>query len=255
MKGVLLFAYNNGITDYLEMAVRTAKRVNQFLKLPVSIVTDIIDIEKYPNVFDKIITSIPDTSNTRDKKVWINKGRYNAYNFTPYDETLILDTDYLINSDMLLKPFDMYDDFMCHNHATYIGSRNIDIELVSNTFLETYWATVIYFKKTKRTKQIFECMKLVQDNYMFYVNLFGINNTMYRNDYSLTIALWIVNGHSINKQDFIPWNLLHLEQNIKAHHIVDNQYLFFTGDKKYITLKNTDFHIMDKKIFMELTNE
>ena len=51
MKGVLLFAYNNGITDYFEMAVRTAKRVKQFLNLPVSVVTDLsTDIEKYENV-------------------------------------------------------------------------------------------------------------------------------------------------------------------------------------------------------------
>jgi len=39
-KGILLFAFNNGTVDYYKMAVATAKRANQFLNLPVSVVTD-----------------------------------------------------------------------------------------------------------------------------------------------------------------------------------------------------------------------
>lgn len=256
MKGVLLFAFNNGKTDYFEMAVRTAKRVSKFLNLPTSVVTDTNTVvENYEKVFDNVIVTTSDASNIKDKIVWINKGRHNAYEFSPYDETLVLDTDYLINSDMLLKPFEIYDDFMCHKSATYIGARNSNPELISNTFLETCWATVIYFKKTERTKQIFDCMEMVQNNYSHYINLFGMYNTMYRNDYALTIALWIVNGHTHNYNDYIPWDLLHLECGIRTYKLKDVEYLFFTGEKKHITMKDIDFHIMDKQIFMELTDE
>ena len=44
-----------------------------------------------------------DKSNTREQQVWINKGRYQAYELSPYEETLVLDVDYIINSDKLLK--------------------------------------------------------------------------------------------------------------------------------------------------------
>ena len=254
MKGVLLFAFNNGVTDYFEMAVRTTRRINQYLNLPVTVITDSnTELSKYDNVFDNIITTESDTSNTKDKQVWINKGRHNAYLFSPYDETLVLDTDYLVNSDTLLKPFELYDDFMCHNYVDYI-LNNPQQEKVSETFINTAWATVIYFKKTNRTKQIFDCMEMVQNNYLHYVNIFNMNNTMYRNDYSLTIALWIVNGHSHNLNDYIPWPLLHLSKNVNAYKISDNQYMFLSGNK-YITLKDVDFHLLNKNTFMELTNE
>lgn len=254
-KGVLLFAFNNGVTDYFEMAVRTAKRVNQFLHLPVTVVTDSnTDIENYDNVFDNVIIQKAVTSNIKDNVVWINKGRHKAFEVSPYDETLVLDTDYLINSDSLLKPFELYDDFMCHNSTSFVMIDN-QVEKIGSRFIETCWATVIYFKKTNRVKQIFECMEMIQDNYQHYINLFDIPNTMYRNDYSLTIALWIVNGHTRNQQDYIPWSLLHLNKQVNAYRVTDTEYVFLNNKQKYIRLKNTDFHLLDKKNFMELTNE
>lgn len=256
MKGVLLFAFNNGVTDYFEMAVRTAKRVDKFLHLPVTVVTDNNTVvANYDDVFDSVIIQEADTSNLKDNIVWINKGRHKAFEISPYDETLILDTDYLVNSDTLLKPFELYDDFMCHNSTSFILADAPFPERVSDKFIETAWATVIYFKKTERAKHIFECMCMVQENYQHYVNVFSMNNTMFRNDYALTIALWIVNGHSINSNDYIPWNLLHLPSKVKAHRITETEYIFFNDSHKYITLNNTDFHLLNKTNFMEITNE
>ena len=40
-KGALLFAFNSPKYNYFEMAIATAKRINHFLDLPVTIVTDI----------------------------------------------------------------------------------------------------------------------------------------------------------------------------------------------------------------------
>jgi len=255
-KGILLFAFNNGQTDYFEMAVRTAKRATKFLNLPVSVVTDSsTELARYEKVFDNIIIDVAEKSNIKDKVVWINKGRHKAYELSPYNETLILDTDYLINSDTLLRPFELYDDFMCHNSVDFILNHNTQPEKVSSKFVNTCWATVIYFKKTNRTKQIFECMQMIQDNYMHYVNVFDMNSGMYRNDYSLTIALWIVNGHVHNKQDYIPWNLLHLSYRVKSYRISETEYIFLDDKQKYITLNTTDFHIMNKQNFMDLTNE
>ena len=40
MKGVLIYAFNNDKVDYFQQAVWCADRVNRFLDLPVSIITD-----------------------------------------------------------------------------------------------------------------------------------------------------------------------------------------------------------------------
>ena len=102
-KGVILFAFNSPKFNYYDMAVATAKRINHFLNLPVTLVTDETSIPTDPNyVFDKTITVTPDKNNKRDWGIWINKGRYQAYELSPYDETILLDTDYLVNSNKLL---------------------------------------------------------------------------------------------------------------------------------------------------------
>ena len=254
MKGVLLFAFNNGKYDYVKMAEYTAKRIHKFLNLPVTLVTD----EQTNNsVFDKIVYTNAEVDNKKHNTVWINKGRYKAFEISPYDETLVLDTDYLINSDTLLRPFELYDDFMCHKNTSYIMQPECDQELVSNTSFQTLFATVIYFKKTKRVKHIFNCLEMIQKNFNHYINVYNIEKSLYRNDYGLTIANRIVNGNYECKNDVIPYNLLHVNDFIKVKRLSDTEYMFIKEDKRsqYIIVRNTDFHMLNKDNFLELINE
>ena len=106
-KGALLFAFNSPKYNYYDMAVATAKRINHFLDMPVTIVTDTESIPKNTNyTFDNVIVTTPGKNNKRDWGMWINKGRYQAFEFSPYDETILLDTDYMVNSNKLLKTFE-----------------------------------------------------------------------------------------------------------------------------------------------------
>lgn len=258
MKGVLLFAFNNETVDYYQMAVQTAKRVNKFLNLPVTLVTDSKSLpETTTYQFDKVIITDAQSDNEKEGKVWINKGRYRAYDLTPYDETLLLDTDYLVNSDMLLKPFELYDDFMCFKNIKYFMNLEATQEFISNNCWQTVWATVIYFKKTQRTKQIFQCLEMVQKNYSHYIKLYNIPSTMYRNDYGLTFALHIVNGNMENKRDYIPWHLMHVNYDVKVKKLSDTSYQLSKQNKRheYINIVDTDFHMLNKENFMELVNE
>ena len=263
-RGVLLFAFNNPKFNYYEMAVATARRANHFLGLPVTIVTDESSV---PNdcdyTFDKTILIDPDKNNIRDYNVWINKGRYQAYVLSPYDETILLDTDYMINSDTLLKTFDICDDFCCHDTTSFLMHPGVPQEVLSAYSFKTMWATVVTFRKTERARQIFECLKMIQDNYDHYANIHSFVGGVYRNDYALTLALRIVNGHTDNKQDIIPWNLVHIGKNTSVHRNSDEEFnTEFTViydswkrgkiKKEYITLTNTDFHTMNKANFMEL---
>ena len=90
-RGALLFAFNSPKYDYYAMAEHTAKRINHFLNMPVTLVTDEESLGSATNYkFDKVITVIPDKKNRRDWGIWINKGRYQAYELSPYDETLVI---------------------------------------------------------------------------------------------------------------------------------------------------------------------
>jgi hypothetical protein len=266
-KGALLFAFNTDTVDYFSMAVYTAKRINHFLNLPVTVITD--NIENTINSeyqFDNVIYTSSDHSNFKDNKVWLNKGRYQAFDDSPYDETLLLDTDYIVNSDKLLSLFSFYDDLSCHNSTNFILNPNEPQETIGKHGFNTLWATVILFRKTDRVKQIFECMKMIQDNYDHYVKLYGMYKPMYRNDYSLGIAQHIVNGHMDVVSDYIPWDLQHVGKNTLVKKNSDDFFnteytLSYKIDEpdvqknEYIIVKDFDFHMLDKDNFMELINE
>jgi hypothetical protein len=267
MKGALLFAFNSPKYNYYEMAVATAKRINHFLGLPVTIVTDNDSLPKKQSyIFDNVILADADKTNKRDWGVWYNKGRYRAYQFSPYAETILLDTDYMVNSDKLLKTFDLPTDFCCHNKTSFLMNPDSEQEVLSAYSCETLWATVITFKKTKRAKQIFECLGMVQNNFDHYANIHGFISATFRNDYGLTLATRIVNGHTTPFEDVIPWNLLHVGKNTSVYKNNDDEFnteytvMFDNWNKgkirkEYITIKDMDFHMMNKENFMELISE
>jgi hypothetical protein len=265
-RGALLFAFNSPKYNYFEMAEHTAKRINHFLNLPVTVITDEQSLPNTPKFnFDDIIIVEPDTSNVRDHNVWINKGRYQAYNLSPYDETLLLDTDYMVNSNKLNLLFDLPTDFSCHDTTSFLMNPGAVQEVLSVYSFNTLWATVIMFRKTLRTQQIFECLEMVQKNYDHYANIHNFIGGVFRNDYALTLALRIVNGHTSLKSDIIPWNLVHVGKNTSVYNNTNTEFnteytvLFDNWKrgkirKEYCTIKDTDFHVMNKENFVELIN-
>jgi hypothetical protein len=264
-KGVLLFAFNNGTTDYYAMAIATAKRVNHFLNLPVTVVTDSnTKLDSYDYSFDKTIIVESDNNNRNTQnKVWINKGRYQAYELSPYEETLLLDTDYLINSDKLLRPFEFYNEFMCHNNTNYLMMPNMKQEYIGKNFFSTLWATVIYFKKTYSTKLIFDSIKMIQDNYQHYINIYSPYVGFYRNDFALTFALRTVNGQTEDPSQYIPWELTHVSNEVivksndnsnfnTTYTLLFDNHTRYKVKKEFMIIEDMDFHMMNKENFMEI---
>jgi hypothetical protein len=263
-KGVLLFAFNSPKYNYYEMAEFTAKRVNHFLNLPVTLVTDEDSLPNNPKFnFDEIILTEPNKSNKREFGTWINKDRFKAYEFSPYEETILLDVDYIINSNKLLDIFNIYDDFACHDTTKFFMYPKAKQEILSKNSFNILWATVIAFKKTSKTKQLFECMEMIQNNLQHYVNIHGFIGGTYRNDYALTLATRIVNGHKNSTKDFIPWSLWHVNKDISLYKNTTNEFnteytamidVWKNGKsrKDYITIKDFDFHLMSKDNFKNI---
>lgn len=262
-KGVLLFAHNTTKYNYFKMACFCAKRIKHFLTIPITVVTD---IESTTNcdltIFDNVIYSIPNKTNKKEKEVWINKDRFKAYELSPYDETILLDVDYVVNSDKLLKTFDIVQDICVHNTTEFVMQPKLPQEFISPYADKTCWATVVTFKKTKKSKQVFECIEMIQENYNFYSHVYNFVAGTYRNDYAITIALRIVNGHLNNLYDYIPWNLYHVGKNTYVkptdnNILCDNFLVMFDQwkngkiKKEYAYLNNVDFHMINKDNYIE----
>jgi hypothetical protein len=255
-RGVVLIAHNNEKIDYFSMAVHTAKRVAKYLDLPVTIVTDYSSFYETSGVFDSVLYTVPNDTNYRKDAKWINKGRHRVYQMSPYDETLLIDTDYLINSRKLLDTFNIESDFVCHNNVRWLLDGHHQ-EWLHKSNVPSLWATVVKFNKTKKAEQIFDFMKIIETNYEHYSQIYKFIPHMYRNDYALTIALKTINGHMPPAEHYFPWNLVHVSNTVKVYRDSDTAYTLISNDNKtgkswYLKIKDFDFHMLGKTNFLEL---
>jgi hypothetical protein len=263
-RGAILFAFNSPKVDYYAMAEYTAKRINHFLNLPVTIVTNKDSVPTFTEYkFDKTVLIDADTNNVFRNDVWINKGRYRAYELSPYDETILIDVDYMVNSDRLLKVFECLVDYNCHDNIAQMMRPDGKNDNMSENSFSLLWATVIAFKKTEKAKQLFDCMRMIQNNYRHYANLYQFDPDIYRNDYALTIAHRILHGQLPNKENIIPWNLMHvwLQTDVKRKNDdeFNTEYVVIYDNwknnkikKEYIEIKDMDFHVINKEVFIRL---
>lgn len=282
-KGVLVFARNNAQIDYCKQAYALAKRARKFLDVPTSIVTDSTEflLNEYPDaeqVFDKIIsivwkeedlaenTTLSKTENHAlrtfydgtliEKKLHFkNETRTLAYELSPYDETLVLDTDVVICNSTLKKCFDRTHNFLIYRTSYDLANndRSTDFERISDTSVDFYWATCVFFRKTPTNKVFFDLLQHIQENWPHYNNIFQINTPYYRNDYSFAIAIHIMNGYQ--RGDFakdMPGVLYYTTDKSILWKLNDTDMLLlldkqgYSGEYTPICTKGATVHVMNK---------
>lgn len=261
-KGAIIFAFNNDI-DYKKIATQCAIRIKKFLKLPVSIITD-DPLGLSEDIFDKIILSNVDDKNfkrfydgsTQNKKlVWKNSSRHTVYDLTPYDETLVVDADYFVNSDFLKICFNLDKDFLIYKESFDLSERENSSEFknLNQYSIPFYWATVFYFKKTEFNETFFYFVSHIKENWNYYRLLYQITEKKFRNDYAFSIAIHVLHGFDKNLFDgIIPGKLFYTTDRDILIDIHDNSFLFLTekknclGEYTFSKIKNADIHIMNK---------
>lgn len=255
-RGALILAFNNEKTDYVRMAAWNAHRIHQWLDIPVAVVTNAPQQAGQSMVFDKIITAAGETGGTRwfedygATVSWHNASRTDAYNLTPWDETLVLDADYVVNSDILSFSWDAEPDFLCFRSAfDTTGS----VDSLSPTFgrhqFPMWWATVMRFRRSAITQYIFDAMAMVKQHWSHYRNLYGIaSNEPYRNDYSLSIALGLASGHTL-KVDSFDWAMPSVLPQHELTRETGQWVVKFTNSQnqpRTMSFEGMDFHAMGK---------
>jgi len=188
-KGVLILYSNSAQLDYYKLSKLCSRLAEQYLNVPCTIQY----IEPEQNNF----RTFRYPENTLEKTEWNNIGRFSALDLSPYDETILLDSDYIVQSNTLANYFGCDHDFLCHNKSWDVTGNDVfrhDQYMTQNKF-EMRWATVIYFKKTEKAKQIFKTWCSVYENYNYYSKLFGFRRTPFRNDFAMSIAHQICSGY------------------------------------------------------------
>jgi hypothetical protein len=252
--GALIFAFNNEEIDYVAMAAWSAKNIRRHLDIPTAIVTD---ADTVPDVFEHVIRVPKTGTDTRyfedvgSTVTWHNASRVDAYNLTPWDQTLVLDADYVVASNTLQNVLASPQDFICHDHAWDLTSTNdfSGLNRFGQHNMPMWWATVMMFRKSNTAQYIFDSMHMVRENWQHYRDLYGIQNKTYRNDFALSIALGIVSGHT-QHVDNITWPLASVLPEYRLE-CLDSDYYVVTYQDQLGTWKNMgwvgmDFHAMGK---------
>jgi hypothetical protein len=267
-QGAVLIARNNTEVDYIKQAVFCAKRIIHFLNIPVSLITDNTDyLEKNykDHPFDKVITvnnntdysykKYHDGAFTRKKLEFKNTNRSSVYDLSPYDETLVLDTDFILANDVFKHCFEQQNDFLIYSDAFELSNvRNLnEFKFISEVGPKFYWATCIFFRKTELNKIFFDLVSHIQENWSHYRNIYRLHSTVFRNDWAFSIAIHIVNGYTENNfANKMPGTMFYTTDRDLLIELKENNFLFLLQTHEESTeyfpakIKNSNIHVMNK---------
>lgn len=270
-KGIVLFAQNNHTIDYIKQAIFCAKKIKKHLNLPVALITDNKNYleETYPfyNKYIEHVITIPwkecnqkrtfhDGTMSNRKLEWRNHDRSTVYNLSPFDETIVMDTDFLIGNNILSNTFTTEEDFLIYRKTTDLNYDRPDahrFNKISDRSVDMYWATVFYFKKTEKMKIFFDLVEHIKDNWLYYRLVYQIPEVMYRNDFSFSIAIHILNGHQRTSwPKVMPGRLWLTTDSDVLIKMNDETYTFLLDKKDWqghynvSTIKDANIHVMNK---------
>ena len=199
-KGYVCVVQNNKETNYLDLAYYLALSIKstQTIVNKLSIITDIDVPLEYQPAFDKIIVIKNDRANNSE---WKLHNIVDLYDYTPYDETVILDSDMLFLTDVShwWDIFNVQDMWFTSHIKNHRGEFIDDLktiyrqEFLKNQLPSIYMAFT-YFKKSELAESIFNEARNICENWDEYCNTFLINKKpkVFSTDVAFALAIQIL---------------------------------------------------------------
>jgi hypothetical protein len=137
------------------------------------------------------------------------------------------------------------NDYLLNAESIKINGLKEDImeQRLSDSGLRMFWATVCYFKKTKKSEIFFNFIKYIRDNYAYYSKLYDIGK-VFRNDYAFSIAY-----HMTSTKNYLPFKQLNSYAPDQILNIKPNNFTLITERYNKPLIVNTlgrNIHLMNK---------
>jgi len=275
--GVCFFAYNNEQIDYVKLALYAASQVKKHLNQPVCLITDegglgwlkqsqgINTLQKY--IDDVVITEDEMKPNTRvhNDSPWTefraqfsNSNKHKVFEYSPYDQTLLLDIDYIVKSDFLNHSWDRYDGVSMFSSSLFLDNNppSPSDKWLFKYGIKMWWSTVVYFDKSEKSKMFFDLWEHIADNYSFYQQMYNFPGKMFRTDYCVSIAAHILSGMQDGDviENFSGYPLHNMSQKDDIVKAIDsNSWAMLVNNRKepwknILTVQeDCDIHVMNKR--------
>lgn len=226
-RGYLIFANNNPEVDYGLIALCNALMIKSNSEVKdVTLVTDNFTLDwlrssrgnLVDRAFNRVIVQnweevtkgstqrrMQDTPSTTKSLAWYNGTRRNAYDLSPYQETILLDCDYLVCDRSLDLCWGSVNEVMINRQARTLEHQDPSPaeQMLGPFSIPMLWATCVYFQKGKKAKLLFDLVGHVRENYPYYQYVYGFGGRLYRNDFAFSIAAHMLDGFQ-KRHDTIP---------------------------------------------------
>jgi len=246
-RGFLTIA-QNGKNDYVKMAYVLAMslKISQLKYSDFSIAVNKGEEipDKYKRVFDKII----EIENV--KSTWKVQNKWRYFEITPYDETIVLDSDMLFFHDITtwwecLEGKELEFATKTVNYRGNITTSDYYRRAFTNNKLPNLHTALFYFKKTKSVENYFDFVKIIFENWkMFYDKLLKEEPRFLSGDVAYALAAKIIFNR--NWDNFLTF--VHMRSRLQDRGILSNWnkelQVFFTNYHKKIELKVNNFNQM-----------
>jgi hypothetical protein len=147
-----------------------------------------------------------DSASTTKNLTWLNSTRSSAYELSPFDETIMIDSDVLVQDKMFDLVWDNDEDILINRDVLTLEHKQPsqhEIRL-DGMGIPMYWATQIYFRKGERAKLLFELVEHIKQRYEYYQYVYEFPGKLFRNDYAFSIAIHMLNGF-LENNEFAPF--------------------------------------------------
>lgn len=221
-KGFLLFAQNTDAVDYVKQAYALALSIkaSQTAVKNVSLVTNSPVPEQYVYVFDQII---PIPFESEGSSALQGEHRWKLYYATPYEETIVLDSDML-----MLEDVSAWWDY-CSNYDIKFCSqiKNYKLELIKDTYhrkafianhLSNPYFALHYFKKNQPAFEFYKVLEFVCNNWQWCYDQFAMKEYQewLSMDLAAAIAIEIMGIHEQVIDVCNPMNFVHMKTPIQG---------------------------------------
>jgi len=222
-RGVCIIAYNNNQLDYVQFAHMTAAYVKANMKNNhTTLITDVgtnaymessVPTEIHEACFDNVVVEDIEHEHNPRKHMdspWTefnaqfsNKNKNNIFNLTPYDKTLLIDSDLFVMNNFYDYVFDTDIPVALHRNAIYLEGQPpyLNEQQLNEGGIHHWWSTAVYFDKSEESEIFFNIWAHVKENWDYYALLYQFPPALFRTDFCVSVAAHMLNG--FNQDNFI----------------------------------------------------
>jgi hypothetical protein len=223
-KGFVVLAQNTETVDYVKQAYALALSIKNTQKTvtKISLITNDPVPFHYKHVFDTII-DIP-WGDLATNTTWKIENRWKIFHVTPYEETIVLDTDMLFLDDI-----GSWWDYCGNSDLKFCSTvKNYKAEVIAtdtvhrkafiNNGLSNPYVALYYFKKSDLALSFFKVLEFVVKNWEFCSKTITLNTPQKWISIDLATAMAIdimgIEDQVIDK--FSPLEFVHMKSAIQG---------------------------------------